>query len=105
MIDFSEPLFVAGDGLVVLKSDTKDYKALEDLKGDVIGTQFGNSLCPRISENRAFPGVKNLHEWPEAMQAVGDGRLKAAVVWQPDSGLRATSGPFSNLRIDNGIGL
>ena len=33
LIDFSEPLFVAGDGLVVLKSDTKDYKSLEERYG------------------------------------------------------------------------
>src|SRR5882672_3846411 len=33
LIDFSDPIAPGGDGLAVLKSDTRQYKTLEDLKG------------------------------------------------------------------------
>ena len=32
VIDFSDPIYTYGDGLFVPKSDTNDYKALEDVK-------------------------------------------------------------------------
>ena len=99
LIDFSEPLFVAGDGLVVLKSDTKDYKSLEELKGDVIGTQSGTPFVPRIQKTGLFPGLKTYTSLPEAMQAVSDGHIKAAVVGSLTAAYEKHLGHFQNLRI------
>ena len=99
LIDFSEPLFVAGDGLVVLKSDTKDYKSLEDLKGDVIGTQSGSPFVPRIQKTGLFPDLKTYTSVPEAMQAVSNGQIKAAVVGSLTAAYEQHLGHFQNLRI------
>ena len=99
LIDFSEPLFVAGDGLVVLKSDTKDYKSIEDLKGDVIGTQSGTPFVPLIQKTGLFPDLKTYTSVPEAMQAVSDGQIKAAVVGSLTAAYEQHLGHFQNLRI------
>ena len=101
LIDFSEPLFVAGDGLVVLKSDTKNYKSLEDLKGDVIGTQSGTPFVPRIQKTELFPDLKTYTSVPQAMQAVSDGQIKAAVVGSLTAAYEQHLGHFKNLRIVN----
>src|SRR6266699_4093967 len=37
VIDFSEPFYTYGEGLVVPKADTKDYTRQDDLKGEVVG--------------------------------------------------------------------
>jgi polar amino acid transport system substrate-binding protein len=99
LIDFSEPLFVAGDGLTVLKSDTKDYKSLEDLKGDVIGTQSGTPFVPLIQKTELFPDLKLYTSVPEAMQAVSDRQIKAAVVGSLTAAYEQQLGHFQNLRI------
>jgi polar amino acid transport system substrate-binding protein len=99
LIDFSEPLFIAGDGLVVLKSDTKDYKSLEDLKGDVIGTQSGTPFVPLIQKTGLFPDLKTYTSVPEAMQAVSDGQIKAAVVGSLTAAYEQHMDHFQNLRI------
>src|SRR6266850_5416692 len=39
VIEFSDPVYSYGEGLIVPKSDTKEYKTLEDLKGETVGAQ------------------------------------------------------------------
>jgi polar amino acid transport system substrate-binding protein len=99
LIGFSVPLFVAGDGLVVLKSDIKDYKSLEDLKGEVIGTQSGSPFVALIQKTGLFPDLKAYTSVPEAMQAVSDGQIKAAVVGSLTAAYDQHLGHFQNLRI------
>jgi polar amino acid transport system substrate-binding protein len=99
LIDFSQPLFVAGDGLLVLKSDSKEYRSLEDLKGDVIGTQSGSPFVSLIQKTGLFPDLKTYTSVPEAMQAVSDGQIKAAVVGSLTAAYEQHLGHFSNLRI------
>src|SRR5881394_2488447 len=36
VIEFSEPVYSYGEGLIVPKSDTKEYKSFEDLKGETV---------------------------------------------------------------------
>jgi polar amino acid transport system substrate-binding protein len=99
LVDFSEPLFAGGDGLVVLKSDTKDYKSLEDLKGNAIGTQSGTPFVPLIRKTGLFPNLKTYTSVPEAMQAVSDGQIKAAIVGGLTAAYEQHLGHFQNLRI------
>lgn len=99
LIDFSKPLFVAGDGLIVRNSDTKDYKSLEDLKGNVIGTQSGSPFVGLIQKTGLFPDLKTYTSVPEAMQAVSDGQIKAAVVGSLTAAYAQHLGRFQNLRI------
>jgi polar amino acid transport system substrate-binding protein len=99
LIDFSAPLFVAGDGLIVLKSDDKEYQSLEDLKGAAIGTQRGSPFVPLIQKTGLFPDLEIYTSVPEAMQAVSDGRIKGAVVGSLTAAYEQHLGRFSNLRI------
>ena len=57
LIDFSDPIAPGGDGLAVLKSDTKQYKTLDDLKGLAIGTQTGSPYGAHVQEE-----AKVIHE-------------------------------------------
>jgi polar amino acid transport system substrate-binding protein len=99
LIDFSEPLFVAGDGLLVLKSDPKEYRSLQDLKGAVIGTQLGSPFVSLIQKTGLFPDLKIYTSVPDAMQAVSDGQIGAAVVGSLTAAYEQHLGRFSNLRI------
>src|ERR1700737_374920 len=39
VIDFSDPVYTYGEGLLVPKTDNKAYVTQEDLKGEVVGAQ------------------------------------------------------------------
>jgi polar amino acid transport system substrate-binding protein len=99
VIDFAEPLIAGGDGLIVLKSDTKDYKSLEDLKGEVIGSQSGTPFVPLIQKTGLFPDLKTYTSVPEAMQAVSGGQIKAAIVGALTAAYEQHLGHFQDLRI------
>ena len=99
LIDFSEPLFVAGDGLIVLKSDDKEYQSLGDLKGAAIGTQRGTPFVTLIQKTGLFPDLKMYTSVPDAMQAVSDGQIRAAIVGSLTAAYEQHLGRFSNLRI------
>src|SRR6185295_14395991 len=42
MFDFSDTVFMNNEGMYVKKTDTKDYKGWEDLKGGVVVAPAGN---------------------------------------------------------------
>src|SRR6516225_10282836 len=44
VIDFSDAVYTYGEGLIVPRTDTKNYIAAEDLKGEVVGAQVGTAF-------------------------------------------------------------
>ena len=54
MIDFSDPVYTYGEGLIVPKADTKDYKTLEDLKGETVGAQVGTAYVEPLKKSGFF---------------------------------------------------
>ena len=50
VIDFSEPVYTYGEGLLVPKTDTKDYTKPEDLKGEVVGAQVGTAFVDALKK-------------------------------------------------------
>ena len=43
VVDFSSPIYTYGEGLIVAKSDTKDYVSFDDMKGYAVGAQIGTA--------------------------------------------------------------
>src|SRR5215207_4924290 len=54
VIDFSEPVYTYGEGLIVPKADTKDYTGLEDFKGQVVGAQVGTAYVDALKKTNLF---------------------------------------------------
>ncbi len=44
VIDFSDPIYTYGEGLIVPATDTKDYVTLEDLKGKTIACRSARPM-------------------------------------------------------------
>src|ERR1700739_506706 len=51
VIDFSGPVYTYGEGLIVPKSDAKDYKEFADLKGETVGAQKGTAFVDPLQKN------------------------------------------------------
>jgi polar amino acid transport system substrate-binding protein len=90
VIDFSEPVYSYGEGLIVPKSDTKDYKAFEDLKGETVGA---------LKKTGLFADVKIYDTIPDLMRDVNTGRLKAAFGDYPILAYNVQQGNFPDLRL------
>ena len=83
VIEFSEPVYSYGEGLVVPKSDTKDYVRFEDLKGEVVGAQVGTVYVEPLKKTALFPEVKIYDTIPDILRDVNTGRLKAGFADYP----------------------
>jgi polar amino acid transport system substrate-binding protein len=99
VIEFSEPIYSYGEGLIVPKSDTKDYKAFEDLKGETVGAQVGTVYVEPLKKTGLFTDVKIYDTIADVMRDVNTGRLKAGFADYPILAYNVKLGNFPDLRL------
>ncbi|MFL5112751.1 MAG: ABC transporter substrate-binding protein [Microvirga sp.] len=99
VIDFSEPFYSYGEGLVVPKSDTKNYASQEDLKGEVVGAQVGTAFVDALKKTGLFSEVKAYDAIPDILRDVNAGRLKAGFADYPILAYNLKLGGFPEVRI------
>src|ERR1700720_1795186 len=83
VIDFSDPVYTYGEGLLVPKTDKKDYAGPEDLKGEIIGAQVGTAFVDALKKTGLFSEVKAYDTIPDILRDVNTGRLKAGFADYP----------------------
>jgi len=99
VIDFSDPIYTYGEGLVVPKSDTKEYNSQEDLKGEVVGAQVGTAFVDALKKSGLFSDVKAYDTIPDILRDVNTGRLKAGFADYPILAYNLKQGSFPETRI------
>ena len=99
VIDFSDPVYTYGEGLIVAKSDTKDYKTLEDLKGETVGAQVGTAYVEPLKKTGLFADVKIYDTIPDIMRDVNAGRIKAGFGDFPILAYNLQQGNFPEVRL------
>jgi polar amino acid transport system substrate-binding protein len=99
VIDFSEPVYSYGEGLVVPKRDTKDYVRFEDLEGEVVGAQVGTVYVEPLKKTGLFPEVKIYDTIPDILRDVNTGRLKAGFADYPILAYNLKQGLFPDVRL------
>ena len=99
VIDFSEPFYSYGEGLVVPKSDSKNYASQEDLKGEVVGAQVGTAFVDALKKTGLFSEVKAYDAIPDILRDVNAGRLKAGFADYPILAYNLKLGGFPEVRI------
>jgi polar amino acid transport system substrate-binding protein len=77
IIDFSEPVYRYGEGLVVAAKDEGKYVSLEDLRGRVVGAQVGTIYVEPLKRSGLFPEVKVYDSIADILRDVALGRLGA----------------------------
>jgi polar amino acid transport system substrate-binding protein len=102
VIDFSDPIYTYGDGLFVPKSDTKDYKTLDDVKGLTVGAQVGTAYVEPLQKSGLFPEVKVYDTLPDIIRDVNTGRLKAGFADYPIVAYNLQQGRFPDVRLVTG---
>src|ERR1700688_1121604 len=99
VIDFSDPVYTDGEGLVVLRTDTKDYTTLEDLKGESVGAQVGTAFVDALKKTGLFSEVKAFDTIPDILRDVNTGRLKAGFGDYPILAYNLKLGGFPDVRL------
>jgi polar amino acid transport system substrate-binding protein len=101
VIDFSGPVYTYGEGLIVAKSDTKDYKEFADLKGATVGAQKGTAFVDPLQKSGLFSEVKIYDNIPAILADVNSGRLKAGFADKPILAYNIKQGLFPEVRLVN----
>jgi polar amino acid transport system substrate-binding protein len=101
VIDFSGPVYTYGEGLIVPKSDAKDYKAFADLKGEAVGAQKGTAFVDPLQKTGLFTDVKIYDTIPAILADVNTGRLKAGFADKPILAYNIKQGLFPEVRLVN----
>jgi polar amino acid transport system substrate-binding protein len=99
VIDFSEPVYTYGEGLIVPKSDNKDYTVLEDFKGQVVGAQVGTAYVDALKKTNLFSEVKVYDTIVDILRDVNTGRLKAGFGDFPILAYNLQQGMFPEVRV------
>jgi polar amino acid transport system substrate-binding protein len=99
VIDFSDPFYTYGEGLLVPKTDTKDYTKQDDLKGEVVGAQVGTAFVDALKKSGLFAEVKAYDTIPDILRDVNAGRLKAGFGDYPILAYNLKQGGFPEVRI------
>jgi polar amino acid transport system substrate-binding protein len=99
VIDFSEPFYTYGEGLLVPKTDTKNYVSQEDLKGEVVGAQVGTAFVDALKKTGLFAEVKAYDTIADILRDVNTGRLKAGFGDYPILAYNLKQGGFPEARI------
>ncbi len=99
VIDFSEPVYTYGEGLLVPKSDTKNYVGFDDLKGATVGAQVGTAFVEPLKKTGLFSEVKIYDTIPDIMRDVNAGRLQAGFADYPVVAYSLKQGQFPQARL------
>ncbi|SAI57315.1 amino acid-binding periplasmic protein [Bordetella ansorpii] len=99
VVDFSEPIYAYGDGMVVPKTDEKAYKGYADMKGMTVGVQVGTAFVEPMQKSGIFKEVKLYESTPDIMRDVNAGRLQAGFLDFPIAAYAINQGSYPNLKM------
>lgn len=99
VVDFSEPVYSYGEGLVVAKTDAKEYTSFADLKGETVGAQVGTVYVEPLKKTGLFADVKIYDTIPDILRDVNTGRLKAGFADYPILAYNLQQGLFPEVRL------
>jgi polar amino acid transport system substrate-binding protein len=99
VVDFSDPIYTYGDGLFVSAKDTKDYKSMEDLKGETVGAQIGTAYVKPLTDSGLFKEIKVYDTIPDIIRDVNVGRIKAGFADYPIVAYQIAQGGYPDTRL------
>jgi polar amino acid transport system substrate-binding protein len=99
VVSFSDPVYTYGEGLMVPKSDTKQYKSFDDMKGMTVGVQVGTAFVEPIQKSGVFKEVKLYDNPPDMMRDANAGRIQGGFMDYPIAAYTLKQGNYPNLRM------
>jgi polar amino acid transport system substrate-binding protein len=99
VVDFSDPIYTYGEGLFVAAKDGKDYKTMEDLKGETVGVQIGTAYVKPLTDSGYYKEIKVYDTIPDIIRDVNVGRIKAGFADYPIVAYQIAQGGYPETRL------
>ena len=99
VVDFSQPIYSYGEGVVVPVADKTGYVAMADLKGKRVGVQVGTAFVDPLQKSGLFTEVKLDDTTADLMRDANAGRIDAGFLDSPIAAFAISRGLFPNLRM------
>lgn len=77
VVDFTDPVYSYGEGLVVPAADKKVYHTIQDMKGYRVGTVIGTNYTDQMRNSGVFSEVVSYDSIADIIRDIGAGRLQA----------------------------
>lgn len=100
VVSFSLPVYRYGEGVMLPKSDTKQYKSFADMKGMAVGVEVGTAFVEPVQKSGMFSDVKLYDNPPDMMRDVNAGRIQAGFMDYPIATYIISQGKYPNLHMD-----
>ncbi|WP_234191943.1 ABC transporter substrate-binding protein [Pseudacidovorax sp. NFM-22] len=102
VVDFSEPVYSYGEGLLVKADDAKAYASLDDLKGEVVGAQVGTVFLDMLNKKGIFKEVRSYDSLADLTRDLALGRIKAGLGDQPILAYQVRQNTFPGVKLAAG---
>lgn len=99
VVDFSDPVYSYGEGLIVKADDARGYVTLDDLKGEVVGAQVGTVFLDMLNKKGGFKEVRSYDSIADMMRDIALGRIKAGLGDQPIVAYQLAQGSNTAVRL------
>ena len=78
VVQYSDPIYSYGEGLILQEKDPKTYTSMADLKGEIVGAQVGSVFIDALNKHGGFKEVRSYDSVADMMRDLRLGRIKAA---------------------------
>lgn len=99
IVDFSQPIYSYGEGVIVPVTDKTAYVSFADMKGKRVGVQVGTAFVEPLQKSGVFSEVKLYDTTPDLMRDANAGRIDIGVLDSPIAAFAISRGSFPNLRM------
>ncbi|AZD01505.1 MULTISPECIES: ABC transporter substrate-binding protein [Pseudomonas] len=83
VVQYSNPVFSYGEGLIVRADDNTAYTRMEDFKDQVVGAQVGTVFIDELNKRGIFKEVRGYDSIPDLLRDLALGRIKAGFADRP----------------------
>ena len=99
VVDFSDSIITYGEGVFVSAKDPKDYRSMEDLKGEIVGVQIGTAYVKPLTDSGLYKEIKVYDTIPDIIRDVNIGRIKAGFADYPIVAYQIAQGGYPETRL------
>lgn len=102
VVQYSDPVFSYGEGLIVRADDATAYTRMDDLKGEVVGAQVGTVFIDELNKRGLFKEVRGYDSIADLMRDLALGRIKAGFADHPILAYQMAQGTQDKVRLVQG---